>query len=58
MIININHKMFIKANRLRKASLIIMIMKKIDFIMKMKSMLISSIFISFITIALRFSIQN
>ena len=56
IIININRKMFIKASRLKKALLMIIIIKKINLIIKF--ILISSIFILFIIIVLRFSIQN
>ena len=56
MIISINRKMFIKTNRLRKVSLIIIITKKINFIMKF--MLISLMFILFIVIIIRFLNKN
>ena len=50
----IKNKKFIKRSLLNK--ILMMIMKKINFIMKF--MLISLIFISFIAIALRFSTRN
>ena len=56
MIININHKMFIKASRLKKASLIITTTKKINLIMKFMST--SSIFILSAAIIIRLSNQN
>ena len=56
IIINIIYKMFIKVSRLRKISLIIIIMRKINFIIRF--MLILSIFILLIVTILRFLIQN
>ena len=51
---SISYKKFIKRNLLNKT--LTMITKKINFIIKL--MLISLIFISFVAIALRFSIRN
>ena len=56
IIINMNYKVLIKTSRLKKVSLMITTTKKINFIMK--SISISSIFILFIIIVIRFSNQN
>ena len=56
IIINMNYKVLIKTSRLKKVSLMITTTKKFNFIMK--SISISSIFILFIIIVIRFSNQN
>lgn len=56
MIMNMSRRMFTRASRLRKASLMITITRKINFMMRLMST--SSVFILPAVIVLRFSIQT